>query len=241
MGEGRGRGASRGGGDRGRGSSRGGDRGRGASRGSSRGGGDRGRGGSRGGDRGGRGGSRGGDRGGRGGGGRGRGGAGAKRVWNEGNSDASDDEKPTKKRDIKAGDKTKKPSSKGGKPVEAAKNRRQKQNISDLTKKLRINYNKLLMKKKEMANEEKHAVVEDCIKLIGDKYADLCFKHDGSRILQQLLKFGNKPHRITICDALKNTFVDLATNKYSHYLASKMYFYAPTEELKAFMRLKMAS
>lgn len=179
MGEGRGRGASRGGDRGGRGGGRGGDRGgrgggdrgRGASRGSSRGGGDRGRGGSRGGSRGGRGG--------------GRGGAGVKRVWNEGNSDASDDEKPTKKRDIKAGDKKDfKKSSKGGKPVEAPKNRRQKQNISDLTKKLRINYNKLLMKKKEMANEEKHAVVEDCIKLIGDKYADLCFKHDGSRILQ---------------------------------------------------------
>jgi len=96
------------------------------------------------------------------------------------------------------------------------------------------------MKKKEMANEEKHKVVEDCIKLIGDKWADLCFKHDGSRILQQLLKFGHREHRITICDALKSSYVDLATNKYSHYLASKMYYYAPTEELKAAMRLKMA-
>lgn len=97
------------------------------------------------------------------------------------------------------------------------------------------------MRKKDMQNEEKHAIVEECIQLVGEKYADLCYKHDGSRILQQLLKFGHREHRITICDALKNLFVDLATNKYSHYLASKMYFYAPTEELKTFMRLKMAT
>lgn len=89
------------------------------------------------------------------------------------------------------------------------------------------------MRKKEMANEDKHALVEECIKLIGEKYTDLCFKHDGSRILQQLLKFGHKLHRVTIIDALKDQYVELATNKYSHYLASKMYFYAPNEELKA--------
>ena len=38
-------------------------------------------------------------------------------------------------------------------------NRRQKQKVSDLIKKLRISYNRLLMKKKEMTGEEKHAVV----------------------------------------------------------------------------------
>lgn len=40
-------------------------------------------------------------------------------------------------------------------------NRRQKQKVSDLIKKLRINYNKLLIKKREMkiTNEEKHAIV----------------------------------------------------------------------------------
>ena len=50
-----------------------------------------------------------------------------------------------KKRDQKAGDKEYKKKSGDGKgkgaPAKPVMNRRQKQNISDLTKKLRINYN----------------------------------------------------------------------------------------------------
>ena len=72
-------------------------------------------------------------------------------------------------------------------------NRRQKQKVSDLIKKLRISYNRLLMKKKEMSSEEKHAIVQECIEAIGEKYPELCYKHDGCRVLQALIKFGNKP------------------------------------------------
>jgi len=39
-----------------------------------------------------------------------------------------------------------------------------------LIKNLRINYNKLMMKKKELGNAEKHVLVAECIKLIGEKY-----------------------------------------------------------------------
>ncbi len=70
------------------------------------------------------------------------------------------------KRDFKAGDKNKttlgKRVQKGGKfdvvKQDAPKqgqpvlNRRQKQKVSDLIKSLRINYNKLMMKKKEVSN-----------------------------------------------------------------------------------------
>ena len=38
-------------------------------------------------------------------------------------------------------------------------NRRQKQKVSDLVKALRINYNKLMMKKKDVDNETKHGLV----------------------------------------------------------------------------------
>ena len=72
-------------------------------------------------------------------------------------------------------------------------NRRQKQKVSDLIKKLRINYNRLLIKKKELGNEEKHTLVAECIEMIGDKYNELCFKHDGCRVLQALIKYGNRP------------------------------------------------
>lgn len=49
------------------------------------------------------------------------------------------------------------------------------------------------MKKRELANAEKHVLVAECIKLIGEKYTELCYKHDGCRVLQALLKYGNRP------------------------------------------------
>ena len=72
-----------------------------------------------------------------------------------------------------------------------------------MIKKLRINYNKLLIKKREMGNAEKHVLIDECIESIGDKYTELCFKHDGCRVLQALIKYGNKPQRILVIDKLK--------------------------------------
>jgi hypothetical protein len=67
-----------------------------------------------------------------------------------------------------------------------------------------MSYNKLLMKKKEMTGEEKHAIVQECIDDIKDKYEALCYKHDGCRVLQALVKFGNRPQRILVVDKLKD-------------------------------------
>ncbi len=98
-----------------------------------------------------------------------------------------------------------------------------------MIKNLRINYNKLMMRKKEVANDEKHILVAECIKLIGDKYNELCYKHDGCRVLQALLKYGNRVQRELVVDKIKSNFVTLMSSKYSHYLASKSYHFAPEQ------------
>ena len=41
----------------------------------------------------------------------------------------------------------------------------------------------VMMKKKEISNEEKHALVDESIKTINEKYVDLLYKHDGCRLL----------------------------------------------------------
>lgn len=101
--------------------------------------------------------------------------------------------------------------------------RRQKQKVSDLIKNLRILYNKLMMKKKEVNNEEKHTLVDEAIAQIQNKFADLILKHDGCRLLQALLKYGNRPQRILVTDKIKSLFATMLTSKYAHYLASKLY------------------
>jgi len=84
-----------------------------------------------------------------------------------------------------------------------------------------------MMKKKDISNDEKHTLVDESIKHIGEKYAELCFKHDGCRLLQALIKYGNKPQRELVCNKIKEHYLHLMTSKYSHYLASKMYYFAP--------------
>lgn len=63
-----------------------------------------------------------------------------------------------------------------------------------MIKKLRINYNKLLMKKKELkqTEENKYQIVKESIDIIGDKFKDLIYKHDGCRIMQALIKHGSR-------------------------------------------------
>ena len=92
------------------------------------------------------------------------------------------------------------------------------------------------MQKREVSNEEKHTLVAESIELIQDKYTELCFKHDGCRVLQALMKHGNRPQRELVVSKISAQYLHLMQNKYSHYLASKAYHYAPTEELKANFR-----
>lgn len=72
--------------------------------------------------------------------------------------------------------------------------RRAKAKVSDLKKKLMINYNKLIIKKKDASAEQqinKQTVVAESMSIINKGYEDLIFKHDGCRIVQALIKHGS--------------------------------------------------
>ncbi|CDW78334.1 pumilio domain-containing protein kiaa0020 homolog [Stylonychia lemnae] len=117
-------------------------------------------------------------------------------------------------------------------------NRRQKQKVSDLIKKLRVNYNKLIIKNrdKRMEKGEKCELVKECIELIGLKFEELLYKHDGCRILQALLKYGNKEQKTKVVESIKPHYLHVMSQKYSHYLASKAYLHAPMPEQKQYFR-----
>jgi len=105
--------------------------------------------------------------------------------------------------------------------------RREKQKVSDLMKHMRLIYNKLMLKKKDFSSDQKHALVTEAIGVIQNKYEDLLYKHDGCRLLQALLKYGNRPQRELVTDKIKEHFTSMMTSKYAHYLASKLYHHAP--------------
>jgi len=54
---------------------------------------------------------------------------------------------------------------------------------------------------------------------------ELIFKHDASRIIQSMIKYGAKEHRKIIVDELKTKFVDLMQSKYGKFLALRILHY----------------
>lgn len=81
-----------------------------------------------------------------------------------------------------------------------------------MIKKLRIIYNKLLMKKKELndANQRKPELVKEIMDILDDEaYGQLIFKHDGCRILQAMVKHGSMDQKRVIISKLKPHYIDL--------------------------------
>ena len=69
------------------------------------------------------------------------------------------------------------------------------------------------MKKHEekLGKADKKALIDESIELIGDKFKELCFKHDGCRILQALLKYGHKEQRHLVIEKIKDQYMHLLT------------------------------
>jgi hypothetical protein len=68
-----------------------------------------------------------------------------------------------------------------------------------------LNYNKLIMKKKEPdeAQMNKQVIVQESIDAIGKSFPELIFKHDGCRIVQALIKHGSKAQKEFVVDQIK--------------------------------------
>ena len=106
--------------------------------------------------------------------------------------------------------------------------RREKSKTSDLKKKLMLHYNKLIMKKKDIGMDNKADIVAESVKLIGTNFEDLIFKHDGCRIIQQLIKHGSMKQKEAIIEQIKPHAIKLMTQKYSNHLAQKAFYYSPS-------------
>lgn len=95
-------------------------------------------------------------------------------------------------------------------------------------------YGKLIMKKADIGMDNKVDIVQQCIDLINHKYEDLIFKHDGCRIVQQMIKHGSKDQKARIIDEIKPYALKMIQMKYSNHLLQKAFYYSPNLELKKY-------
>ena len=98
--------------------------------------------------------------------------------------------------------------------------------IDSTTKEMRSLYNKLM----QINKTDKSPLVKKVINLMGDKYENYCYKHDGCRILQGCLKYGSKEQKKNIIDSLLPFLFKIICGKYSIYLSGKIFKYADNEQ-----------
>ena len=103
-----------------------------------------------------------------------------------------------------------------------------KSQIDPTTKEMRSLYNKLMQNTKA----DKSSLVKKLMTIIGEKYESYCYKHDGCRVLQGCLKYGNKEQRNKLIEGLLPFLFKIICGKYSIYLANKIFKYADNEQKK---------
>ena len=72
-----------------------------------------------------------------------------------------------------------------------------------------------LARQKNIQPQERQKHVADLMNVIRGKVKDIVFKHDASRIVQTLIKYGRQAQRDEVAVELKGHYKDLAQNKYS--------------------------
>ena len=70
------------------------------------------------------------------------------------------------------------------------------------------------------------------MELIGNNWEELIYKHDGCRIVQQMIKHGSMMQKTKIIDLIKPYILTMMQSKYSFHLVQKAFYYSPKAEQK---------
>ncbi|KAF9463742.1 armadillo-type protein [Collybia nuda] len=85
-----------------------------------------------------------------------------------------------------------------------------------------------LARAKTIPTAERQKHIQDLMNVIRGKVKDIVFKHDASRIVQTVVKYGGQKERDEIASELKGKYKELAQNKYSKFLVTKLIRLCPT-------------
>ena len=72
-----------------------------------------------------------------------------------------------------------------------------------------------LARQKNLSKQERTKHINALMEIIRGKVKDIVFKHDASRIVQTVVKYGGQKERNEIAEELKGKHKELAQSKYS--------------------------
>ncbi|RPD65176.1 ARM repeat-containing protein [Lentinus tigrinus ALCF2SS1-7] len=85
-----------------------------------------------------------------------------------------------------------------------------------------------LARQKSLSKKERTKHINALMDIIRGKVKDIVFKHDASRIVQTVVKYGGQKERNEIAEELKGKYRELAQSKYSKFLVTKLIRFCPT-------------
>ncbi|KAG8791851.1 pumilio domain member 6, partial [Ceratobasidium sp. 428] len=85
-----------------------------------------------------------------------------------------------------------------------------------------------LARKIDIPRTERQKQVAELMNILRGNVQDIVFKHDASRIVQTLVKYGGQKERDEVAAELKGRYRDLAQNKYGKFLVTKLIRYCST-------------
>ncbi|KAJ3782680.1 armadillo-type protein [Lentinula aff. detonsa] len=79
-----------------------------------------------------------------------------------------------------------------------------------------------LARSQTISAKERRIHITELMNVVRGKVKSIVFKHDASRIIQTLVKYGSKTEREEICEELKGSYADAAKNRYAKFLLLKL-------------------
>ncbi|KAL5521191.1 hypothetical protein ACEPAG_9114 [Sanghuangporus baumii] len=93
-------------------------------------------------------------------------------------------------------------------------------------------------RRKNLSPDERKKHVGELMEIVRGKVQDVVFKHDASRIIQTLVKYGNQDMRDGVARELKGRYKDLAQNKYSKFIVTKLIRNLPKHRLSILLEFR---
>ena len=81
----------------------------------------------------------------------------------------------------------------------------------------------------ETDEKERTKVIDQVFSLTKGRLRSIALKHDSSRIIQALLKYGSPPQRTVVFDEIEPHIMDLVKEKYGHFIVKKLIQYCDKE------------
>lgn len=87
-----------------------------------------------------------------------------------------------------------------------------------------------LVRKKKQTKDERNETIEKLMAITSGNALNIIFKHDASRIVQCLLKYGSVKQRNSIAQELTGNYIKLATSQYGKFIILRVLQYCNAQQ-----------